>query len=153
MLHTCDINKIVRVSSLIHIFFVYSTILFWQRRSSSYRAEKFSLIDDGANMSTQKRLSYLETLLNVVYIRACSNFICFSRSKFRTSSSRIKPCNLCLVYVHERISENCVYLMLSGTELLLTDMSASHFCNGMKQFSEQKSKMKLYFSQLKDLET
>ena len=43
-----------------------------------------------------------------------------------------------MVHVHDNISGNCVRLMIGEIEPLKIGISASHFCNGTKQFSREK---------------
>ena len=65
---------------------------------------------------------------------ALPNFLCFCKSKFTTPSSRLKPCTLCMVHAHDNVSGNCNRLMPGDMEHLQIGISASHFCNGTKQF-------------------
>ena len=90
-------NKIVVVSSVTHIFSVFSKILSWCSRSYSCTV----------NFTIKKSLWKLETLLSAVYIWLYLNVICFCKSKF-TRPLWVEPCTLYMVLAHDSLSENFV---------------------------------------------
>ena len=57
-----------------------------------------------------------------------------------------------MVHFHDKISGNCVRLMLGDMEPLHIGMSASHFCSGTRTFFEQINQTLLHSSLLKDHE-